>query len=108
MPLISLRQLLDHAAENEYGVPAISEYDKELRLVWFIPRKVTIKKTKNDKTYYVLEVIDDNNVITTIRCWGVKPEKDHVQVNRPYMAKLDHNDQWGFSTRSMYHNFRVL
>jgi DNA polymerase-3 subunit alpha len=93
---------------NEYGVPAISEYDKELGLVWFIPRKVTIKKTKNDKTYYVLDVIDDNNVITTIRCWGVKPEKDHVQVNRPYMAKLEYNDQWGFSTRSMYHNFRVL
>ena len=22
MPLISLRQLLDHAAENDYGVPA--------------------------------------------------------------------------------------
>ena len=93
---------------NEHGVPAISEYDKDLGLVWFIPRKVTIKKTKNDKSYYVLEVIDDNNVITQIRCWGVKPEKDHIQVNRPYMAKLDYNDQWGFSTRSMYHNFRVL
>ena len=104
--LIMKEETLSQLIEN--GVPAISEYDKDLGLVWFIPRKVIIKKTKNGKAYYVLEVIDDNNVITTIRCWGVKPEKDHVQVNRPYMAKLDYNDQWGFSTRSMYHNFRVL
>ena len=93
---------------NEHGVPAISEYDPELQLVWFIPRKLTIKKTKNDKAYYVLDVIDDNNVLTTIRCWGVNLEKDSIQVNRPYMAKLQHNEQWGFSTRSIYHNFRVL
>ena len=92
----------------ESGVPPISEFDKDLKITWFIPRKVTVRKTKNDKTYYVLEVVDSNNAITQIRCWGANPEKDHVQVNRPYMAKLDYNDQWGFSTRSMYHNFRVL
>ena len=93
---------------QENGVPAISEYDPELQLVWFIPRKVIIKKTKNDKPYYVLEVIDDNNVITTIRCWGVNLDKDHIQVNRLYIAKLQHNEQWGFSTRSIYHNFKVI
>ena len=93
---------------DQYAVPAISEYDPDLNVVWFIPRKVNIRKTKNDKTYYVLEVIDSNNVVTQIRCWGVRPEKDHIQVNRPYMAKLDYNNQWGFSTRSIYHNFRAL
>ena len=98
----TLKQLADN------HIPAISEYDPELKFVWFIPRKVIIKRTKNDKPYYVLEVIDDNNVITTIRCWGVNLEKDRVQVNRPYIAKLQYNDQWGFSTRSIYHNFRVL
>jgi len=35
-------------------------------------------------------------------------EKDSIQLNRPYMAKLDYNEQWGFSTRSMYYNFRLL
>ena len=94
--------------EDNY-IPAISEYDPELSdVVWFIPRKVIIKRTKNDKPYYVLEVIDVNNVITTIRCWGVNLQKDIIQLNRPYIAKLQHNDQWGFSTRSIYHNFRVL
>jgi DNA polymerase-3 subunit alpha len=99
----AIREQLD-----QYAVPAISEYDPDLNVVWFIPRKVTVRKTKNDKSYYVLEVVDSNNVVTQIRCWGVRPEKDHVQVNRPYMAKLDYNDQWGFSTRSIYHNFRAL
>jgi DNA polymerase-3 subunit alpha len=93
---------------DQYAVPAISEYDPDLNVVWFIPRKVNIRKTKNDKMYYVLEVIDSNNVLTQIRCWGVRPEKDHIQVNRPYMAKLDYNTQWGFSTRSIHHNFRAL
>ena len=99
----AIREQLD-----QYAVPAISEYDPDLNVVWFIPRKITVRKTKNDKSYYVLEVIDSNNVVTQIRCWGVRPEKDHIQVNRPYMAKLDYNDQWGFSTRSIYHNFRAL
>ena len=90
------------------GIPPISEFDKDLQVTWFIPRKVTIRKTKNDKTYYVLEVVDSNNDITQIRCWGANPDKDHIQRNRTYIAKLDYNDQWGFSTRSIYHNFRVL
>ena len=104
--LVMKGDTLSQLADN--GIPAISEYDKKLQMVWFITRKVTIKKTKNDKSYYVLEVIDDNNVITTIRCWGVNLLKDRIQLNRPYIAKLEYNDQWGFSTRSMYHNFRPL
>ncbi len=30
MPLISMRQILDHAAENNYGVPAFNMNDMEL------------------------------------------------------------------------------
>ena len=92
----------------ESGIPTISEFDPALKICWFVPRKVNQRKTKNDKTYYVLDVVDSNNVITQIRCWGVNPEKDHVQTNRVYIAKLDYNEQWGFSTRSLYHNFRVI
>ena len=92
----------------ESGIPPISEFDPDLKVTWFIPRKVNVRKTKNDKTYYVLEVVDSNNAITQIRCWGANPDKDHIQKNRTYIAKLDYNDQWGFSTRSIYHNFRVL
>lgn len=93
---------------NDYCVPAISDYDPDLNLVWFIPRKVTARKTKNNKTYWVVEVIDENNVLTHIKCWGIKEGKDTIHLNRPYMAKLDHSEQWGFSSRSIRHNFRML
>jgi len=89
-------------------IPPISEFDPELQICWFIPRKVTSRKTKNGKTYWIIDVIDSNNELTKIRCWGVKPEKDRIHVNRPYMSRLDYNEQWGFSTRSIKYNFRLL
>ena len=93
---------------KEKYIPPISEFDPDLEVCWFIPRKVVPRKTKNGKTYWILEVIDSNNELTKIRCWGVKPEKDRIHVNRPYMSRLDYNDQWGFSTRSIKYNFRLL
>ena len=93
---------------KEKYIPPISEFDPALQICWFIPRKITARKTKNGKTYWILDVIDSNNELTKIRCWGVKPEKDRIHVNRPYMSRLDYNDQWGFSTRSIKYNFRLL
>jgi hypothetical protein len=29
-------------------------------------------------------------------------------LNKPYMARLDYSEQWGFSTRSIRHNFKLL
>jgi DNA polymerase III alpha subunit len=89
-------------------VPPISEFDQELKVTWFIPRELKKKKTKNGKTFYVLKVIDSNNEVNTIRCWGVDPQKDKVFLNRPYMANLDWNPQWGFSTRSVRKRFKLL
>jgi len=98
-----VRQKLD-----ELYIPPISEFDPELGVTWFIPRECKLKKSKNGKNFYVVKVIDDNNETTTIRCWGVDPEKDIVQINRPYMARLNYNQQWGFSTFSMRKMFRLL
>lgn len=98
-----VRQKLD-----ELYIPPISEFDPELGVTWFIPRECKLKKSKNGKNFYVVKVIDDNNETTTIRCWGVDPDKDIVQINRPYMAKLNYNQQWGFSTFSMRKMFKLL
>ena len=98
-----VRQKLD-----ELYVPPISEFDPELGVTWFVPRECKLKKSKNGKNFYVVKVIDDNNETTVIRCWGVDPEKDIVQINRPYMAKLNYNQQWGFSTFSMRKMFKLL
>lgn len=89
-------------------IPPIANYDPELcECVWFIPRKVVPKKTKNGKTFWVVEVIDDTNTLTRIRVWGVK-DYDRIHVNKPYMAKLEYNEKWGFSTRSLRRTFRIL
>ncbi len=98
-----VRQKLD-----ELYIPPISEFDPELGVTWFIPRECKLKKSKNGKNFYVVKVIDDNNETTVIRCWGVDPERDIVQLNRPYMARLNYNQQWGFSTFSMRKMFKLL
>ena len=90
-----------------YMVPPVGEYDIDLGVAWFIPREVIKKKTKNNKDYWIVRVIDSTSTMTSIKCWGVK-EKDSIQINRPYMAKLEYDENWGFSTRSMYYNFRLL
>ena len=93
---------------QERYVPPISEFDEELQVCWFIPRKIVPKKTKNGKAYWILEVIDSNNQLTKIRCWGIKPEKDRVHLNRPYMAKLKYDQNWGFSTYAVGKTFKLL
>ena len=98
-----VRQKLD-----EYYIPAISDYDPELGLVWFIPREIIRKKTKRGKPYWIVEVIDSNSVLTRFRCWGIVEGKDRIHLNRPYMGKLDYDPAWGFSTRSIKRNLRLL
>jgi len=93
---------------QEKFVPPISEFDPELNLCWFIPRKIVPKKTKNGKLYWIVEVIDSNNELTKIRCWGVKPEKDRIHLNRPYMANLKYDPNWGFSTYAIGKTFRQI
>ncbi len=93
--------------EEKY-VPQISDYDPDLsEAVWFITRSIEQKQTKNGKFYWILSVTDQTSKITTIKCWGVDPSKDKLWMNRPYLAKLQ-KDDWGFSTRSVKHNFKLL
>ena len=93
---------------EERFIPPIGEFDPELQLTWFIPRKIVPRKTKHNKEYWVVEVIDDTGTTASIKCWGVKPWLDILHINKPYMARLDHHPTWGFSTRSIRHNFRLL
>jgi DNA polymerase-3 subunit alpha len=93
---------------QEKFIPPISEFDSELCVCWFIPRKIVPRKTKNGKNYWIVEVIDSNNELTKIRCWGVKPEKDRIHLNRPYMARLKYDENWGFSTYAVGKTFKLL
>ena len=89
-------------------IPALGEFDKNIGVAWFIPREVIEKKTKHGKIYYIVKTIDDTNNQFAIKCWGVNPVFDKVVVNRPYLAKLDYNETWGFSTRSISRNWRMI
>jgi DNA polymerase III alpha subunit len=92
---------------KRYAVPPIGAWDKKLGVAWFIPREIIPKVTKNGKLYWIVKVIDDASSTTSIKCWGIR-EGDQIHLNRPYAAKLDHSEDWGFSTRSIRHTFRLL
>ena len=76
--------------------------------ILFILKEILTKKTKNGKVFYVVKVVDSNSEENTIKCWGVDPAKDKVYINRPYMSRLQWDPQWGFSTRSVRRNFKIL
>ena len=88
-------------------VPPLAEYDKDLQLCWFIPREIIPKKTRNGKTFWIINAIDETCQTTNIKCWNVRPNET-VHVNRPYVSKLEHDPQWGFSTRSIQWNFKLV
>ncbi len=92
---------------DDNGIKPIGDYDPELQFVWFIPRKKEVKKTKNGKQYWVLDVVDSTSKVTRVRCWGVQ-EHDVIHINHPYMARIDYDEQFGFSTRSVRKNFRMI
>ena len=99
----SIRARLD-----ELYIPPISDYDPDLGLVWFIPREIILKQTKNGKPYWIVSVIDSNSNVTKFKCWGIRPEKDRIHINRPYMARLEYDEEWGFSTRSIRKTMKLL
>jgi DNA polymerase-3 subunit alpha len=92
---------------QRYMVPPIGSWDRDLGVAWFIPREIIPKTTKNGKPYWIVKVIDDSSSSVAIKCWGVR-EGDEIHINRPYAAKLDYSEDWGFSTRSIRHTFKLL
>jgi DNA polymerase III alpha subunit len=84
---------------EQYACPPIANYDPELRISWGIPIEVIEKKTGSKKDYLIVKVIDETSNITTIKCWGIKLDKDFIHINRPYIIKPEYDPQWGYSTR---------
>ena len=109
--IFPLSKVLTTKIQNELAemcIPPISEYDEDLRLCWCIPRKIIKKKSRNGKYFYVVTAIDSNSAETRIRCWSIDPEKDDIQINRPYMIKPKYSLEWGFSTYGRVNNSWVL
>ena len=98
----SIRDQLD-----ETMIPPLGDFEPEIPVAWFIPREIIERRTKNNKKYWLVKVIDSTSTINTIKCWGVT-DHEILHINKPYMAKLDYSEQWGFSSRSIRHNFKLL
>ena len=96
-----------HEQLDEFGIPPLGEYNNEVGVAWFIPREIIKKKTKTNKDYWIVKVIDSTSTTTSIKCWGVR-EQDTLHMNRPYMAKLNYDEQWGFSVRNIRKSFKLL
>ena len=94
-------------SEYELALSTDSEGGDDKLLVWFVLRKIVKKKTAKGGEFWILQVVDSNNAMVDIKCWN-PTEKDAVYINQPYLAKLEFSEQWGFSTRSINKNFRLL
>jgi DNA polymerase-3 subunit alpha len=72
---------------SEASIPAIANYDPRLcECVWFIPRRVVPKKTKNGKPYWIIEVVDDTNALTKIRCWESKTTIEFMLISHIWQS----------------------
>ena len=61
-----------------------------------------------NKMDIILDKLNKKNKSLRVFFISVDPERDIVHINRPYMARLNYNQQWGFSTYSMRKMFRLL
>ena len=93
---------------ERYKVPPLGSWDNDLKQAWFIPREVIKRKTKTGREYWILRVIDETSTISKIRCWGIVKGADTIHLNRVYASMLDFHPIWGYSTKSINRNFKLL
>lgn len=94
---------------EDSNVPAISKYDADLQVCWFVPISSETKKSKNDKDYYVVDVVDDTGKTTEVKVWSIDKTKDVIYLNRPYVAKLNYDENFGgFSCIGVSRNWKMV
>ena len=93
---------------DRYKVPPLGNWDQALKAAWFIPRLITKRKTKTGREYWIVKVIDETSTISTIRCWGIVPGSDVLHLDRVYASALEYHPIWGYSTKSIRQNFKLL
>ena len=93
---------------EEKFIPPIAEYDHEIGICWFIVKDIEKKKSKSGNFYLIVDAIDDTNTVTRIKCWKYDDKRDAIHLHKPYIARLDYQDDWGFSTRSINKTFKLI
>jgi DNA polymerase-3 subunit alpha len=105
--MVMSNQLYKRLEDN--NIPSISKYNFDLQVCWFIPVSFELKRSKNDKDYFVVQVIDDANKENEIKVWSIDKEKDLIYINRPYVAKLNYDENFGgFSCIGVSKNWKMI
>ena len=94
--LVLKPQLLSSLEAN--CVPPLSLFDEVLGASWFVLRGITKRNTKKGREYWILECIDPSGS-EEVKCWGINPNKDRLDINGVYLIRPDYDPQWGFSVK---------
>jgi len=104
--LVANEQILNKLNEKNIKPIGSSADSPDSVFWWFIPRKREIKTTKTGKPYWIIEVTDNTNTLTEIKCWSIR-ETDVVHMNRLYMAQVS-RDSYGYSIKNWKDHVRLL
>ena len=84
---------------NEKDVPSALQINSGARGIgWFCITQVFKKKSKNNKTFYRLKIVDNNSNFAWLRVWG-----EMYSEPIPYtlwLADIKNDADWGMSTGS--------
>jgi DNA polymerase III alpha subunit len=90
-PPVVMEKISEKQVVKLHDIPAGEE-----GIGWFCASEIQIKKTKNGKVFYRIKATDDENRSAWIRAWGTP--KDDIRPYTLWIAQVQHDENWGFST----------
>ena len=90
-PPAVMEKIAEKNVPKLHDIPAGSE-----GIGWFCVTEVKVKKTKNDKIFYRIKTTDDEHRSTWLRAWGTP--KNEIRLYTLWVAQVQHDANWGFST----------
>lgn len=100
MGTIDAENFLDESVQarlREYNIHSIDDFNYETKqdIVWFIVKTISVRKTKMNKEYVILNTIGENGIEYNIKQWNSSGSEFNLFA--VYTARLDFDDEWGFS-----------
>lgn len=90
-PPAVMEKIAEKNVPKLHDIPAGSE-----GIGWFCVTEVKVKKTKNDKIFYRIKTTDDEHRSAWLRAWGTP--KNEIRLYTLWVAQVQHDANWGFST----------
>jgi len=90
-PPAVMEKITEKNVSKLHDVPAGAE-----GIGWFCVSEVQVKKTKNGKIFYRIKATDDEHRSAWLRAWGTP--KEEIRPYTLWVAQVQHDANWGFST----------